>query len=62
MLYVVCVMIIIIIGANIKAHDMVVLKPKRMLNPLQVNLPFKPWSPQNGPKDVAFEWLGHFHL
>jgi hypothetical protein len=54
-------MIIIIIGANIKAHDMVVLKPKRMLNPLQVNLPFKPWSPQNGPKDVAFEWLGHFH-
>jgi hypothetical protein len=42
MLCVVCVMIIIVIGIDIGAHDMVVLKPKRMLNPLQINPLVKP--------------------
>jgi hypothetical protein len=42
MLCVECVMTTIVISANIRGHDRVVLKPKRMLNPLHVNLPLKP--------------------
>jgi hypothetical protein len=42
MLCVVYVMTTIVICIDVGVHDKVVLKPKRMLNPLQVNLPLKP--------------------